>query len=109
MKKIFTMMSIVVAFVLLVACVESKDNTPTDITLSISSGPISLEVGETQQLQITTNDPLGFDIDISNTNVIEVTNEGLITALNVGSSTVTIASKTDEAVFKDVEDRKSVV
>lgn len=103
MKKIFTLVSIIVAFVTLVACAESTDDTIKDITLSISNGPISLEVGETHQLQITTNDPLGFDIDVSNTNVIEVTNEGLITAIDVGSATVKVTSKTDEEVFKNID------
>lgn len=103
MKKILTMMSIVVAFVLLVACTESKDNTPTDITLSVSSGPISLEVDETFQLEITTNDPLGFEINLTDSSIIDVSNTGLITALKAGNTTIKVTSKTDEEVYKSVD------
>ncbi len=103
MKKIFTMVSIVVAFVTLVACAEGTDDTTKDITLSISSGPISLEVDDTFQLEITTNDPLGYEINVTDPSIIDVSNAGLITALKAGNTTIKVTSKTDEEVFKSVD------
>lgn len=99
MKKIFAIFSLVLVS-LITACTAIEK--PDEITLSLSSGPIQLEVGKTHQLSITTNDTLGYDISSSNHEVVTVSSTGLVTALKEGTSVVTVTSKTNEEVSKSV-------
>ena len=75
---------------------------PTD--LDIDSDDITMVVGETHQMLITfipdgTADELTFDN--YDTNVINITSEGLITGLSVGTTTITI-STTNTDISKTV-------
>src|SRR5690554_5154609 len=99
MKKIFAIFSLVLVS-LITAC--TAIDKPDEITLSLSSGPIQLEVGKTHQLSITTNDTLGYDISSSNHEVVTVSSTGLVTALKEGTSVVTVTSKSNEEVSKSV-------
>lgn len=99
MKKIIAIFSLILVG-LITACTAIDDTG--EITLSLSSGPIQLEVGKTHQLLITTNDTLGYDISSSNHEVVTVSSTGLVTALKEGTSVVTVTSKSNEEVSKSV-------
>jgi len=98
MKKLLTVMGLVTTLITLIAC-----GNKTDITLGVSTEFVNLKVGDTFQVQITTNDPLGFNINSSNTTVIEVSSEGLITALGVGEAMINVTSNSDENISKKID------
>jgi len=100
MKKILTLLGILLSVTLIVACTPSEEVEP--INLTVTTGPIALEIGDTFQLEITTNDSAGFELSNTDSSVVSVSSTGLITALNVGSSTITVQSLTDETISKSV-------
>src|SRR5690554_3227614 len=99
MKKILSILGMIVSIGLLVACTPDSSEK-VDITINLTSGPLALEIGETYQLDITTNDEAGYVIEVSNDTVISVSETGLVTALAVGSSTVSVTSISDDTVSK---------
>lgn len=100
MKKILTLLGICLSVTLIVACTPTENVEP--INLNVTTGPIALEIGDTFQLEITTNDSAGYEISNTDSSVLSVSSTGLITALNVGSATITVQSLTDEALSKSV-------
>ncbi len=100
MKKILTLLGICLIVTLITACTPQANVEP--INLNVTSGPIALEIGDTFQLEITTNDSAGYELSNTDPSVVSVSSTGLITALNVGSSTITVQSLTDETVSKSV-------
>lgn len=100
MKKILALFSITLIALFLISCTTKEVTVP--IELNIVGGPITLEIDSSHQLEITTNDTLGYNISISNDTVINVTNTGLITATSAGTSIVTVTSKSDDTVSKNV-------
>lgn len=64
-----------------------KDNPTTTVS---PASPISLEVGGTQQLTVSTNSDGAVTYESSNTDIATVSNSGLITAVASGSATITV-------------------
>ena len=63
----------------------------TDPTITVTpASPISLEVGNTQQLTVTTDSDGAVTYESSNTDVATVSNSGLITAVAAGSATISV-------------------
>lgn len=99
MKKTLLFITMMLSFIVLIAC--DKTDKPS-VSLTVNETTVSLEVGQTKQLTIETNDELGYTTESSNTSVATVNETGLITALNAGEAKVKVQSKTDTNVYKEV-------
>ena len=74
-----------------------------EFVLEVSPKQVSLQVGGTQQLSVTTSEPALIGYSSSNETVATVSETGLITALKDGSATITVsANGVSEYVYVDV-------
>lgn len=74
-----------------------------EFVLEVSPKQVSLQVGGTQQLSVTTSEPALIGYSSSNETVATVSSTGLITALKDGSATITVsANGVSEYVYVDV-------
>lgn len=101
-KRVLSFLVLLVGVFVLVGCKNVEDDPNDDqITISLSSNSATIKVDETHQISFTTNDDEGLTFSSNDEEVATVDNVGLITGLKVGSTTISITSKTDEAVTKD--------
>lgn len=95
MKNIFSVVIMLFLMSFVVACTE----VVREITIDVNEDSISIKEGETFQLDIETNDEQGYDIEVINQSIANVSDQGLVTALGVGSTTIQITSKSDQTKF----------
>ncbi len=94
MKKISSFLISVMLITLLASC--SKIYIDHEDTLE-------LNVGESHQLNINTNDELGLTFESSDETVVLVSDDGLITALKAGVTTISVYSKTKNDISLNIE------
>lgn len=86
---------------------KQTNNTPSLQSLSLSTPPTTMISGETFQASVTGlyTDDSSFDLSSdagwssSDTNILTVSDSGLITAINAGSTTITAAFSGESASF----------
>lgn len=81
----------------------NNDNDNEDKIVLTISGPTSVEVGASIRLAIDiTNDDNreGYVLESSDTSIATVTQEGLVTGVDVGTVTITATSRADDSVSK---------
>ncbi len=76
-------------------------------TLTVTPRTVSLEVGETQRLSVSVGPDNASDKSVnfasSNGNVVTVSNDGLISAVSIGSATVTVSCGAKPSVSASVQ------
>lgn len=95
---------------ILTSCNGKDTSTPSSMTqsteLSISvSGPSQVEVGSSVQLSISVlndNDRLGFSVKSSDETIATVDGTGVVTGVKPGNVTITITSRKDETVKREL-------
>lgn len=89
MRKIFYMITMLIVSISLASCDASSESTRV---VDIKEDALTLEVGDTYQLDISINAPVGSYTQIRSTDssVASVTEDGLVTALSVGATYIQI-------------------
>jgi N-acetylmuramoyl-L-alanine amidase len=95
MKKLLFVLSLGILSIMLIGCQES-------MTIDISNTDIQLEVNETKDINVTTNDEKGLLFESSDSSIVSVDADGKLTGLTAGNAKITITSKTDEEVSKEI-------
>ena len=62
----------------------------TNPTTTVTPSPVNLEINETQELVIDTDSDGAVTFESANTDIATVSNSGLVTAVAVGSTTITV-------------------
>ncbi|VEU82816.1 Ig-like domain-containing protein [Acholeplasma hippikon] len=96
MKRTLLFITVMLSFIVLIAC----EKTSVEVTVNTSS--VSLQVGQTEQLTITTTDEEGYIITSNNASIATVSESGLITAVAVGETKIKVEAKSNSKVFKEV-------
>jgi len=121
MKKLLCMISVIGVIFSLVACTElttfittgetSSNTTMEDIEINVNTNSVTIIEEETYQLVVTSNDSIGLEYTVEDSEIITVSDTGYITALAEGVTTLTITSMSDEDVFQvvNVTVRKQIV
>lgn len=78
-------------------------NIIEEVSLEVEVLEYFLEVGNTVQILFETDDPEGLNFVVSNNDVLEIDEEGLITGLSKGISTITISSVLDPSLTYQIE------
>ncbi|MFA5471153.1 MAG: Ig-like domain-containing protein [Acholeplasmataceae bacterium] len=94
-KKSFLGILVLISAFVLFACQE-------DITLSIDDLSVTLEEGDTYQIEFDSNDDL-IEFQSSNEEIVTVSDSGLIEAKSDGTATITVTSTKDESISVDIE------
>ncbi|MCF7930610.1 MAG: Ig-like domain-containing protein [Acholeplasmataceae bacterium] len=90
-KKLQILMILFIASFSLIAC-------QNEITIGVDDESITLTEGDTYQIDVVTNDTLGIDFLSNDSTVLTIDEDGLITALSEGNTSITLTSKQDENI-----------
>src|SRR5690554_6953185 len=97
-NRLFKIVLLLVTSLILVSCAEKKP----DINLIVSSKSVILNVEQTYKIEVETDDQEGVSYETSNNSIVTVDNEGVVTALGLGTAEVTVRSKSNEKVFETI-------
>lgn len=99
MKKRNLLLIILSVFVVftLASCKKTK------IELSLDKSFLELNMGETYKVEYESNDDLGVSFISKDDEVATVNSEGLVTAVNKGTTSIVVTSKTDNKVFSELK------
>lgn len=77
-----------------------KDNSHADAELTVN-GNSSMDVTTTQKLNVTCKSDGSISYESSNTDILTVDNEGNVTAVGLGTATITVSVPKTESFFAD--------
>ncbi|MGD9910123.1 MAG: Ig-like domain-containing protein [Candidatus Izemoplasmatales bacterium] len=112
MKKGLFFVTLIMLSFSIVACNNDTTTVTTneDIVVNVNTNSVTVIEGESYQLVVTSNDPVGLEYSVNVENIISLSDTGYITGLAEGSVVVTITSKYDDSVMQNVtvEVRKQI-
>ncbi len=98
----FSLISFILLISTLMSCENLKSETTTseksNISLTVDNRDIILNIGDQQQINYQTNDPVGVLFESSDESIVSFSDGGLLTAVSFGSVTITVISDSDAAV-----------